>query len=521
MTPGSGLLHDDSVSPTVLAWPAGAEGKSRTAIVDASGRYSWDTFLTAAGQCSLALRKRGRAGRVAIDCTRSLAYAAGLAGAVAANWTAVPVDWSQGPGRSGDETEVAAVLTDKDDLRIPQEALRSHPALLRWQDLVTQDAGAPAREGLPLLGGYSMPTSGTTGALKRARISGAGLRSAVRRFTAHAGLNTTDRYLHVAAGTFSSSVRQLFAPLAAGATVVLAQDQERQDPASLIELMRREGVTVLDGTPSLLRNLTYAAADGLVPDPTLDTLRLVVCASEQLNGDDVDRFRRAFGYAGHFRYFYGLTETAGLVGRAVGSDGTAGHGTFDTAMEAMPECEIRVLDERLREVADGVLGEVAVLAGAQDVYYEDNPRATALLAMPCSWRAGARMIMTGDLAVRAGDGFRIVGRRDDVVKVRGQRVSLTDLATVARAASGVADAAAVAVQGEFGTDIALFVESGSGTDIVRRVRRYLRGSVRDAAYPRYVTALPELPRTRSGKPNIAALRALVGPTARPAPPGAV
>ena len=526
-------VHAHSPLPAVIACPAGDEGPNRTAIVDALGQYSWESFLTAAGACALALRESGPAGRVAIDCGRSFAYAAGFAGAVAANWTAVPVDWSHGPGPRDDETDIAAVITDRDDPRIPAGAQRGNPALLRWPDLMTRSAGTSAPGQLPLLGGYSMPTSGTTGAMKRVNISGAGLRSAISRFTAHAGLTAADRYLHVAAGTFSSSVRQLFAPLAAGAAVVVAEDHTRQDPAALIELMRGERVTVLDGTPSLLRNLTFAAANGLVPDPFVGTLRQVICASEPLHGDDVERFRRAFGFTGSFQYFYGLTETAGLVGRAAGSGRTAPQAVpavrelpavreaFDTAMRALPECDIRVVDDRLDEVADGDLGEVAVLTGTQDVYYEDSPRATALLAMPCPWRAGARMIMTGDLAVRTGGGFRIVGRRDDVVKVRGQRVSLADLATAARAAPGVADAAAVLVEGEFGSDIALFVEAAPGTETVRRIRKHLRGSVRVAAYPRYVTALPELPRTRSGKPELAALRVLAGSAGRQAPPGAV
>ena len=182
----------------------------------------------------------------------------------------------------------------------------------------------------------------------------------------------SDRYLHVAAWNFSSSVRQLLVPLTAGASVVVASDMERQDPAELIGLMRREGVTVLDTTPSLLRNLAFAVASGLVPGPAGLSLRLVICASEVLNVGDVERFCKAFRFSGDFRYYYGLTETAGPTATASRPGGSWPSGTFESAMTALPECDIRILDEQLNEVPDGVAGEIAVLVAPGDVYYEGN-----------------------------------------------------------------------------------------------------------------------------------------------------
>jgi non-ribosomal peptide synthetase component F len=80
----------------------------------------------------------------------------------------------------------------------------------------------------------------------------------VQSLSAAIGLKETDRYLHTASISFSSSVRQLMLPLAKGAAIVMASGEEIGNPLSLLEMAKEKEVTVVDFVPSYWRNLLYA-----------------------------------------------------------------------------------------------------------------------------------------------------------------------------------------------------------------------------------------------------------------------
>src|SRR4029453_3559015 len=86
------------------------------------------------------------------------------------------------------------------------------------------------------------------------------------------GLRPTDVVLQLARASFDASVRELFAPLAVGARVVLLRDGEAADPDAILQRLRDHAVTALLAlVPSVLRPLAAAAAD---PGLTVPTLRL-------------------------------------------------------------------------------------------------------------------------------------------------------------------------------------------------------------------------------------------------------
>src|SRR5205085_2633709 len=110
----------------------------------------------------------------------------------------------------------------------------------------------------------------------------------VQSLPASLGINDSDRYLHTASISFSSSARQIMVPLSNGATVVIASSVRIGNPLSLFELIKEQKVTVLDFVPSFWRNCLYA-----LDDTTSDELHslmdndvgLALSASEPLPAD--------------------------------------------------------------------------------------------------------------------------------------------------------------------------------------------------------------------------------------------
>ena len=147
-------------------------------------------------------------------------------------------------------------------------------------------SGSPARESDDDVGGlaYVVYTSGSTGQPRGVKISHANLGAYVVALNRVLALGSSDRYLHTASFSFSSSMRQIVLPLSVGAAVVLATADQVRDPAALLQLAVTEGVTVLDLVPSHWRAVLDALEDtrSEVRDALSGRLRLALAASESL-----------------------------------------------------------------------------------------------------------------------------------------------------------------------------------------------------------------------------------------------
>ena len=142
--------------------------------------------------------------------------------------------------------------------------------------------------------------------------------------------------------------------------------------------------------------------------------------------------------------------------------------------------------------------------------YLGDPAGTAEHFRPDGARSGARLFRTGDRAVlHPGDGFHLLGRTDQQVKIRGQRVELAEVEAVLRAAPGVRDGAVIRREDGDGGRLEGFVQlagsagSGGSPDRVGRqvaaVAAYLAGQLPAAWLPRPLHLVQALPRTDGGK----------------------
>src|SRR5262249_11820562 len=151
-------------------------------------------------------------------------------------------------------------------------------------DLDELELGKPAACGTlpePLQSAYVIYTSGSTGRPKGVTISHTALANLLESMARELGLAPGDRLLAVTTVSFDIAALELLRPLAAGATIVLADQETAADGARLLELMRRSGATVMQATPATWQMLLAAGwppAAGEAPGCPLK----VVCGGEAM-----------------------------------------------------------------------------------------------------------------------------------------------------------------------------------------------------------------------------------------------
>jgi len=293
-----------------------------------------------------------------------------------------------------------------------------------------------ARPGVADQAAYVIFTSGSTGTPKGVRVSHRNLSHyltswAVDRLAA-AGTGGAPVFSSIA---FDMSVTALWAPLLCGQRVFLLPED-----VDLSELGRR----LVAAGPFSFVKLTPGQLEVLgdqVADADADALAGVYVVGGE--AFPAELARRWLAVLGPDRLIneYGPTEIT--VADAAHWVAEVGAGARVPIGTELPGTSAVLLDEQLREVPDGAVGELFVGgAGVADGDVGD-PALTALRFLPAA--GGARMYRTGDLARRLPDGgLDVLGRADQQVKIRGYRVEPDEVRAVLMAAPGVRDAVVVA-----------------------------------------------------------------------------
>ncbi|AGZ43003.1 non-ribosomal peptide synthetase [Actinoplanes friuliensis] len=319
---------------------------------------------------------------------------------------------------------------------------------------------------------YVIYTSGSTGRPKGVVVPHRGI---VNLFAGHQKRlmpGPVRRVAHVASFTFDGSWEPLLW-LLGGHTLHVVDADVYRDARALVGYLSEQHVEVLDVTPTYLREL--------VPAGVLEAgLRVLLVGGEAIDPQLWQQICAVEGLVCHD--LYGPTEAS--------VDAYGWHGP-DRSAYRLDNVRTYVLDNALRPVPPGVLGELHVAGAGLAHGYLNRPGLTAgrFLADPFG-PAGSRMYRTGDLARWTPDGvLEFAGRADGQVKVRGFRIELGEIeAALGQAAVLVRD----------GRLVAYVV--GAPVDVDA-----LRAKLPDYMIPAVFVEVDALPRTVAGKLDVAAL----------------
>ncbi|MER7482180.1 amino acid adenylation domain-containing protein [Streptomyces sp. NPDC126510] len=353
---------------------------------------------------------------------------------------------------------------------------------------------------------YVIYTSGSTGRPKGVAIEHHAVLHLMANSKPLYGFGPDDVWTVFHSYAFDFSVWELWGALMTGGRAVIVPHDTARNPDAMWRLLRQEGVTVLDQTPSMFRELVERAAQSSAP--SLPDLRWVIFGGEALEPKHVSPWFEQYASTGtRLVNMYGITETTVHV---TYQDITADHLTNGGRLPAgrpLPGYHVYLLDEHGNPVPTGVAGEIHVAGGGLARGYLNRPALTAeRFPLNPYGQPGQRMYRSGDIARWRPDGtLEYLGRADDQVKIRGFRIELGEIETTLLTHPQVRECVVTAHQATDGHR-RLVAYTVTDTDLsVTELRAHLGEALPDYMIPAVFVPLPHLPLTPSGKVDRRAL----------------
>jgi amino acid adenylation domain-containing protein len=416
-----------------------------------------------------------------------------------------PYDPAQRLARIREECNPAVLLTDRETAASIVGTLPGNLASVlcvdqlwnldgTWKDDGTVVEAFPQLPEVidPASTAYTIYTSGTTGEPKGVPIQHQALLNLICSIWREPGVGETDRMLAVAPISFDIGTMDMFLPLCAGGTVVIASRQAAVDPHRLAELIREHDITCMQATPATWRMLVSSGWSGK------RDLKMI-SGGEALPRELANQLLLR---GGELWNCYGPTETT------IYSSVLRIHSGFGIVPlgPPLPNTRFYVMDPAGNLVPPGITGELYIGGLGVSPGYVARPEKTARrfvpdqLASPLDVSTGS-LFPTGDLVRIVPDHrFEFFGRLDDQVKLRGFRIELGEIESVLRTYPLINDAVVVLredIPGE--PRLVAYVTSSAPLASSVALRVYVSKSLPDYMVPSLVVTLEQLPLSASGK----------------------
>lgn len=410
------------------------------ALADARWQFSYREMRQQVVALAQLLRQRGvkPGDSVAVALPRSVFLTLALHGIVEAGAAWLPLDTGYPDDRLRmmlEDARPSLLITSEDQLA----RFSDIPGLesLCYQQPLAAGDDAPLALSKPDHTAYIIFTSGSTGRPKGVMVGQTAIVNRLLWMQDRYPLSADDVVAQKTPCSFDVSVWEFWWPFIAGAQLVMAEPEAHRDPQAMQQFFARYGVTTTHFVPSMLAAFVASLdADSVA---ACRTLRRVFCSGEALPTELCREWERLTGAPLH--NLYGPTEAAVDVSwyPACGSELAAVTGSSVPIGWPVWNTGLRILDAAMRPVPPGVAGDL-YLTGIQLAQgYLGRPDLTASRFIADPFAPGERMYRTGDVARWLTNGaVEYLGRSDDQLKIRGQRIELGE---IDRVMSGLPDVA--------------------------------------------------------------------------------
>ncbi|MER8510438.1 class I adenylate-forming enzyme family protein [Mesorhizobium sp. M0199] len=375
---------------------------------------------------------------------------------------------------------------------IERDDLQELPHAVRWETAV---AGArstpPARRCIDIDLAAIIYTSGSTGEPKGVMLTHRNMVAACASISSYLALAEDEVILNVLPLAFDYGLYQMIMAFGAGARLVL--ERSFAFPAQILGLIKQERVTGFPGVPTIFAALGELKS---LRDQDFSSIRYVTNTAAALPLKHILLLQELFSRARIYS-MYGLTECKRCtylppedLERKPLSVGIA-----------IPNTEMWIVDEHDRRVGHGVVGQLVIRGATVMKGYWGKPEATARKLKPGPL-PGEQVLYTGDYCRMDAEGYLyFVGRGDEIIKSRGEKIAPKEVENVLMEIAGVREAAVIGVPDELlGQAVKAFVVMEQGSMIgEKQLQKECQRRLENFMVPKSIVIVPSLPMTDTGK----------------------
>lgn len=337
---------------------------------------------------------------------------------------------------------------------------------------------------------YILYTSGSTGRPKGVIISHQSLANFLISMKKVPGINLDDRLLAISTICFDIAGLELYLPLITGAQIVLASGETTKDGWLLLELMKREKITVMQATPYTWRMLIAAGWQEFLPVK-------IITGGEPLPKELAEKL---LPLCSELWNQYGPTETTVYSTQKL----ITGEEEI-TIGKPIDNTQVYILDESLNMLSDGTIGEIFIGGTGVAKGYLNRPELTAerFLDDPFSHGPGATMYRTGDLGRFTSNAeVQCLGRLDQQVKIRGFRIEPGEIEYALLKSDRVKEAVVVANTETVDPCLIAYLVPSDNCNkefVKAELKQMLLTMLPDYMVPNDIIFIPSIPVTPNGK----------------------
>jgi long-chain acyl-CoA synthetase len=478
------------------AWDHASTTPDRIALRGAGNRWSYATLRERVAAVAARLAEAGIApgDRVLLIAPSVPEFAGAYYGILAAGAVAVTANTMSTRHEleyAGTDAGVKLVLGWHDVVPAPADAATSL-GVAYWpltDDLGDFAAGAPRDAPHATADdddAVILYTSGTTGRPKGAQLTHGNLIACAEIFGEVLAFTPEDRFgtalplFHV----FGQAV-VMGTTMHAGATLSLL---ERFGAEQLLDLLRRDRLTVMAGVPTMWNALLQAPV-GETDAADFASLRLAASGGAAMPAEVMRAFEQRFSCV--ILEGYGLSETTG----AATFNGLDRERKASCVGIALPRCEVAVRGDDGAQVPEGDVGEVYIKGPVVMKGYWNLPEATDEVLQD-GW------LRTGDLGTKDADGdIRIVDRKKDLIIRGGYNVYPREVEEVLYEHPDIVEVAVIGVpDAHFGEEVAAVLTLRAGAELdAPALRAWAKERLSAYKVPRLFQTLDALPKGPTGK----------------------
>ena len=367
------------------------------------------------------------------------------------------------------------------------------PGFEGWKEALAQEPvdAPPPRQNIDIDLAALIYTSGSTGDPKGVMLTHRNMITAATSISTYLGMREDDVVLEILPLAFDYGLYQLIMSTRVGARLVM--EQSFVFPAQILNAVVEQKVTFFPGVPTVYAILAEMSD---LSKWDLSNVRAVTNTAAALHQKHIEAVKRIFPRSRIFS-MYGLTECKRVsylppedLDRKPGSVG-----------RAIPNTEIWIVDEDGKRVPPGVVGQLVVRGATVMRGYWEKPEETARKLRP-GLLPGEQVLFTGDFCRIDEDGYLyFVGRMDDIIKTRGEKVAPKEVEAALHTVKGVKEVAVVGVPDEvLGQAVKAFVVAEQGALLdEKQLRKECQARLENFMVPKYIEFVAELPHTDTGK----------------------